>query len=205
MSEKSNIQCLKDFAKSQGRSLEVHEYEYPMTSLMIRKFPKFKKQAYMPINDQGTAHFVWFSDHYEIKSAGELYAFCGAFIPVAFPKKAWMKIRSKNIVDRFKLFGDKGVKTGASSFDSKVIVKSNHREACIKLLSKARLQRAIIGALKDNPSLVISINENDLDFVPSLKGTSHLSIMNPQLWYLEYEEINPIIKSMEDIQQYTPQ
>jgi len=202
MSEKSNIQSLKEFAKSKNRSCHSQEYEYPLSPMMVRKFPKYKKQVYMPVNHQQSSHLVWFSDHYNMGKAAELYVFCGAFIPVDFPTKAYLNIRSRNILDRLNIFKKKGLKTGAHSFDSKVVIKTNHPQAAMKLLSKARLQREIIKALKIDLALSISVNEVEVGFVPSLKGKSHLSILNSQIWFTEKGDLDPLMNAIEEIQKY---
>jgi len=200
MDEKTNIQQLKELAKAKNKTLEVRVHEYPLSKGMIRNFPKFKKQIYMPISLQASTYMVWHSDHYHMGKMTELYLFCGAFIPVNFPQKAHLNIRRKNIMDRWNIFAKKGFQTGNSQFDSKVIMQTNDSEASLKWLSRSRLQREIVKALDHDPSLKISINEVEVDFVPGLQGKSHLSILNSQLWYLEKKQIDPLMKSIVDLQ-----
>ncbi len=45
----------------------------------------------------------------------------------------------------------------------------------------------------------ISLNEYKIDFVPELKGTPYLSIINPQSWEFERNDIENLFRLIEKI------
>ncbi len=104
MEEKTNIEVLREFARSTGRSIVDKEIQYPVSGIRsqvsgISNFPKYKRMIYMPNNINKTSFFVWFSDPYA--RIGLFTNFCGAFIPISAGIKSKINIRSKYILDNF--------------------------------------------------------------------------------------------------------
>ena len=100
MDNKSNIEILREFAKSTNRSIVDKEIPYPLTG--IRTFQKYKRMVCIPNNHEHTSYFIWFSDPYA--KIGQPTIFCGAFIPISSKIKSSISIRSKNILDKLSMF-----------------------------------------------------------------------------------------------------
>jgi hypothetical protein len=79
MIEKTEIEILREFAKSTNRSIVDNEIPYPLSG--IRTFRKFRRMVYVPNNTENTSYFIWFSDPYA--KIGLPTIFCGAFIPLS--------------------------------------------------------------------------------------------------------------------------
>ena len=71
--------------------------------------------------------------------------------------------------------------------------------AAKRLFSQARIQDQFVEALGIDKLINISVNEYNIDFVPELKNQSYLSIINPQSWYTERNDIEKLFKQMEKI------
>jgi hypothetical protein len=196
MAEKSNLEILSKFAKSTNRDFEYKEVEFPTSG--IRKIPKFKRWAYISNNHLRETFFVWFGNPYE--NIGIPTVFCGAFIPLPFQYDSKLNIRKKNILDKISLFDkNKNNILGNDSFDKKVIIKGDVDSKTKRLLANTKLQKCLLSALDLNTLINISIDENEIDFVPELKNNSYLAVINPQSWYLKKSEIEKMLKSAEEI------
>ena len=194
--EKSNIEILKDFAKSTNRSIVVKEIPYPLTG--IRTFQKYKRMIYIPYDSENKSFFIWFSDPYT--KIGVPTVFCGAFIPIPSNIKSKINIRNKNILDKVDVFSStKSNKIGNDSFDSKVIISDDLDSSAKRLLLQSRIQKNILKALEFEKFMIISINEHNIDFVPEFKDVSYLAIINPQSWTLERKDIEKIFNQIEKI------
>ncbi len=77
--EKSNIEIIKEIARSTNRSVVAKEIPYPLTG--IRTFQQYKRMVYMPNNHENTSYFIWYSDYYG--KGGYPTIYCGAFIPLS--------------------------------------------------------------------------------------------------------------------------
>ena len=196
MMEKSNIEILREFAKSTNRSIVDKEIPYPLTG--IRTFQKYRRMIYIPNNSEKTSHFIWFSDPYA--KIGLPTIFCGAFIPLSSKIKSKINIRNKNTLDKLKIFSDKKTnKIGNDHFDSKVVITGDLDTATKRLLSHSKLQDELLKALEIELFMNISLNENKIDFVPDFKGVPYLAIINPQSWTLDRNDIEVIFKQIEKI------
>jgi len=194
--EKSNIEILREFAKSTNRSIVYKEIPYPLTG--IRTFQKYRRMIYVPNNPENTSYFIWFSDPYAKK--GLLTIFSGAFIPLSSKIKSRINIRNKNILDKFNIFSKtKSNKIGNDRFDSKVVISGNVDSSVKRLLSQSRIQDQLLKALEIDQFMNISLNEYNIDFIPEFKGIPYLSIINPQSWDLERNDIEKIFKQIEKI------
>lgn len=194
MEEKSNIEILRAFAKATNRSIVDKETPYPKTG--VRTFQKFKRTVYIPNNPENTSFFIWFSDPYA--KIGQPTIFCGAFIPLSSEIKSKINIRSKNVLDKLKIFS-KTNKLGSNRFDSKVIISGIIDAATKRLLSQTRVQDQLLKAMEIDSRMNISINEYKLDFVPELENRTYLSIINPQSWDLESKTIEDLFRQIEKI------
>ena len=197
MEDKSNIDILEEFARSTNREIAHKKNAYPLTG--IRTFRRYKQYVYIPYdNNERNLFFIWFSDPYA--SIGNYTVFSGAFVAISSRVKAKLNIRSKNILDKVKLFSkSKAIKIGSDSFDSKVVISGDVDSAAKRLLSQAKIQDQLLKALKMPGFMNISINEHNIDFVPELKGKSYLSIINPKSWDLDKNDIEDIFRRMEKI------
>ena len=196
MEEKSNIEILRDFAKRLNRPIYVKELQYPLTG--IRTFPKYKRMVYVPYDSNNTSFFIWYSDTYD--KVGYPTIYCGSFIPISLRIKSQINIRSKNILDKFNFFSKSNKNTIDNDyFDSRVIISGNVDVATKRLLSQSKIQDQLLVGLEIDNYINISINEHNVDFVPELKNMSYLSIINPQSWCLERDEIETIFRQIEKI------
>ena len=196
MEGKSNIEILREFAKSTNRSIVDKEIPYPLTG--IRTFQKYKRMIYVPNNPEKTSYFIWFSDPFA--KIGYPTIFSGAFIPLSSRIKSRINIRNKNILDKLNRFSKtKANKIGNEHFDSKVVISGNIDAAVKRLLSHSRIQDQLLKALEIKSFINISLNEYKIDFVPELKGTPYLLIINPQSWDLEKNDIENMFRLIEKI------
>ena len=196
--EKPNIEILREYAKSTNRSIVDKEIPYPLTG--IRTFRKYKKMIYISNNPGNTSYFIWFSDPYAKIGLPTIYS--GAFIPLSSRLKSRLNIRNKNILDKVNIFSKtKSNKIGNDRFDSKVVISGNIDSSVKRFLSHSRLQDQLLNALKIEPFMNISMNEYNIDFIPAFKGISYLSIINPQSWTLESNDIEKIFRQIEKINQ----
>ncbi len=196
MEEKSNIELLRDFAKASHRTIEDKETQYPVAG--SGRIPQFRRTVFMPNNSKKTSFFIWFSDPYVKIGLPTIY--CGAFIPMSSRIKASFHIRAKNVVDKLNVFSKSKVnRVGNERFDAKVVIGGHFDEAAKRLLSPHRIQSQILAALELAPYMKISINENNVDFVPELKNHSYLSIINPQSWEFDADTIENWFTTIENI------
>jgi len=194
--KKSNIEILREFAKSTNRSIVDEEIPYPLTG--IRTFRQFKRIIYIPNNSENTSYFIWFSDPYA--KIGLPTIFSGAFIPLPLRIKSRINIRNKNILDKINIFTKtKSNGIGNDRFDSKVVISGDIDSSVKRLLSQSRIQDQLLKALDAEQFMNISLNEYEIDFIPEFKGVPYLSIINPQSWDLEKNDIERIFKQIEDI------
>ncbi|NOR88591.1 MAG: hypothetical protein GQ527_13385 [Bacteroidales bacterium] len=196
MEDKSNIEILRDFAKSTNRSIVDKEIPHPLTG--IHTFRKYRRMIYIPNNPQRTSFFVWFSDPYA--KIGLPTVLCGAFIPISSKIKSSINIRNRNTLDKLNIFSKtKTNKIGNDHFDSKVIISGDMDSSMNRFLSPSRFQGQLLKALEIEKYMNISLNEYEIDFVPELKNTPYLSIINPQSWYLEKDDIERVFRQIEKI------
>ncbi len=194
--EKTNIELLTEIARSSRRTIEYHEIPYPLSG--IRKFPRYKRIVYMPNNPEKTSYFVWYSDPYAKIGYPEI--FCGAFIPISSRIRSKVTIRNKNILDNLSILSKKrSNKIGSDFFDSKVIISDKPDTPLKRFLSQSKLQQQILNALVINNTIQVSINEPNIRFVPEFKDLSYMSVVNPQSWYFEKEEIEMLFHYIEKI------
>ena len=196
MEDKSNIDILKEFARITNRQIVAKEAPYPKRG--IYTFQKFKRMVYIPNNPTNSSFFIWYSDPYY--NVGYPEIFCGAFIPISSRIKSKVRIRNKYITDKLNFFpNSKRQKLGNAYFDSKTVILGSMDTAAKRLFSQARIQDQFVEALGIDKLINISVNEYNIDFVPELKNQSYLSIINPQSWYTERNDIEKLFKQMEKI------
>jgi len=196
MEEKSNIEILREFAKSTNRSIVDKEIPYPLTG--IRTFRKYKSIIYIPNNPENTSYFIWFSDPYAKIGMPTIYS--GAFIPLPSKIKSKFNIRKKNILDKLNIFTKTtSNKIGNDHFDSKVVISGNIDSSVKRLLSQSSIQDELLKALEIDQFMNISLNEYNIDFIPEFNGIPYLSIINPQSWDLEKNDIEEKFRQIEKI------
>lgn len=196
MKEKSDIEILREFAKSTNRIIVEKEIPYPLTG--IRTFQKYKRMIYVPNNPEKTSFFIWFSDPY--LKIGQSTIFSGAFIPLSSRIKSKINLRKKNILDKLSFRSKTKVnEIGNEHFDSRVVITGNMDTATKRLLSQTRIQEQLIKALEMDNAMRISFNEHKIEFVPELVGVQYLSIINVESWDMERNDLEDIFKRIEKI------
>lgn len=199
MEEKSNIETLKDFAKATNRTVNSTEKQYPDSGLRTRL--KYNRQVCIPNNADRTSFYFCYSDPYGSFANPIIYS--GAFIPLPSNIKSKVNIRNKNVIDRLNVLSkNKDNNLGNENFDKKVLISNTLDAATKRLLSSSKLQTLLLEALSIDKSIIISINEHNVDFVPELKGQSYLSIIDPQFWRLEAKEIEKFFEQIEKVRTF---
>lgn len=192
---RTGIDELIHYAKTTKREIVYKESPYPISS--YRQIPRYKDVVYMPYSINGASFFVWSSDPYH--ENGGLSTFSGAFIPISSKIKSKLNIRNSNILDKVNLFTKhKKHNYLSEKFNSKTVITGDENSDLIDILNPM-IQNKLLEALKVSPLIRISINELNIDFVPSLKGCSYLSIINPQGWFYTPEEIDKLFEIIEDV------
>lgn len=198
MEYKSDIEILKEFAKSTHRSIEMQEFAYPRTGL--RTTQKFKRMVYVPNNPSKTSFFVWFNDAYSV--IGQQKIFSGAFIPLPSKTASSVNIRNRFILDKLNPFSNaRKNQIGSHSFDSKAVILGDVDTAVKRLLSRAEIQKQILKALEIESYYHVSINPYNIDFVPELKGQATFSILYPHGWIMEKNNIELMFGLIEKIRE----
>lgn len=198
MEDKSDIEILREFAKSTNRSIEVKELLYPRTG--IRTTQKYKRMVYIPNNPEKTSFFIWFNDPY--LKVGQTTIFSGAFIPLSTKIKSNLKIRNRYILDKLNLFArTKDYRIGNGHFDSSVLISGTLDTETKRLLSSSKIQKQILMALEIERYFNISINQYSIDFVPELNKNPNFSIINRQGWEIDKKNIEKMFSRIEKIRE----
>jgi hypothetical protein len=196
MTEKTNNEILREFAKSTNRTIVDKETAYPKTG--VGTIQKYRRSIVIPNNAEKTSFFIWFSDPYARVALSTV--FCGAFIPVSSKIKGKVNIRKKSVLDKLDFLSKtKKNKIGINYFDNKVVIKGDLGVEEKKFLAHSRIQHYLLEAFDSDSLVNISLNEFNLDFVPELKNKSHISIINPQTWILEKTYIESTFRQIEKI------
>ncbi len=196
MMEKTNIEELKEFSKSTNRVMAAKEVPYPLSG--IRTFRKYRSWVYIPNNSENTSFFIWYNDPYAIIGLPKIY--CGAFIPLSSSLNSKINIRIRNILDKLNFFSNgASIKIGNKRIDKKLIISGNMNSSERKLFTQPMIQDKLLEVLNDEPFMNISLNENNVDFVPELRNTPYLSIINPQKWIFDKKVIERIFMQIEEI------
>lgn len=199
--EKSNIDLLKEFAKSTSRSIDAKEYLYPRTGISTTQ--KFKRSVYIPNNSDRSSFFIWFKDPYSHSSIGQTVIFSGVFIPLRSNINGSLNIRNKYFIDKLNPFaGTKENSTGNSNFHSKVVISGDMDNLSKRILSSTKVQTQILNALKIESYFRVAINHFNIDFVPELKGKSTISIISQQGWEMNKATIEKMFACMEKLRTY---
>ncbi|MCB2208770.1 MAG: hypothetical protein KQH67_10820 [Bacteroidetes bacterium] len=194
--DKSDIEILREFAKSTNRSIEVKELLYPRTGISTTQ--KYKRMVYIPNNPEKTSFFIWFNDPY--LKVGQTTIFSGAFIPLSSKVKTRISIRNRYILDKLNIFKQsKNNKIGNINFDSSVVISGNPDAATKRILSSSKVQKQILKALEIESYFHISINQLNIDFVPELSEKSSISVINHQGWEVDKTNIEKMFESIEKI------
>ena len=198
MEDKSDIEILKEFAKSTNRSIEVKELLYPRTGFGTTQ--KYKRMVYIPNNSEKTSFFVWFNDPYS--TIGQTTIFSGAFIPLSSKVRTSLRIRNRYTLDKLNLFTQlKDNKIGNSHFDSRVVISGNLDIATKRILSSSKVQKQILRAMEIESYFHISINHFNIEFVPELNEKSSIAIINHQGWEVDKTNIESMFDRIEKIRE----
>jgi hypothetical protein len=194
--EKSDIDLLREFAKSTNRSIEAKELLYPRTG--IRTTQKYKRMVSVPNNSERSSFFIWFNDPYS--TIGRTTIFSGAFIPLPSKIKTSLKIRKRSFPDRLNLFAkSKDNKIGNSFFDDRVVISGTLDAAAKRILSSSKVQKQILKTLEIENYFQVAINHFNIDFVPELNENSSISILNDQAWEVGHAHIEKMFEIIEKI------
>ena len=198
MEEKSDIEILKDFARSTNRKIVVKESLYPRTGFGTTQ--KYRRMVFIPNNSGNTSFFIWFNDPYF--KIGQSTIFSGAFIPLSSRIKSRLYIRNRTILDKLSVFSKtKAGKIGSGNFDSKVVISGDIDAAAKRLLSQSSIQTQILKALDIASFTNVSINPHKIDFVPELCNTPSFSIINRHAWDTDKKTIENTFSRIEKIRE----
>ena len=198
MEEKSDIEILRDFAKSTNRSIEVQEIPYPRTGIGTTQ--KFKRMVYMPNNLENTSFFIWFNDPY--LKIGQSTIFSGTFIPLPSKTNAKLNIRRKYFLDKLNIFSEtKAIKIGNDHFDTRVVITGSLDAPAKRFLAQSKIQKQILMTLEIARFVNISFNEYKIDFVPELNTHPNFGIINRQAWEIDKNTIEHMFRRIESIRE----
>jgi hypothetical protein len=193
--EKSSIQLLKDFAKKSGRSIEFIEQAYD--SCAMQPIVYHERSLHIPNHTNGKTFFVCYNNP---KSLNGKDNYSGVFFSLPVPKSTKVLIRKRFFFDKLNFFsGNKAYKTGTDSFDSQVVFKKSEFVGGDKIFTHNKVQALIKETFQFDIALRIAINSVNVDFVPELKGHSHLGIFVTQDWFVEPGKIEALFKLGEEI------
>ncbi len=179
--EKSSFEILQSFAKRTGRQIEFKEQAYPSTH--FHPIIYHIRTVYISESVHNDCYYACFQD--SRRDTSDLL-FSGVFFPIpeAYSKKVY--IRSKDIID--KLIGiirKPEVQTGYPGFDSKTKIKTNDVAMAMRIVGRRKIQDLILKALALYEGLIISVNDYEVDFIPSMKGQSQFGLVTTQEWILD--------------------
>jgi len=186
----STVEALRKFANRTGREFDYTETPYP--SAMMHKVTYHRRTIYIP---DGNKSFVCFADS---KEMGPQALFSGVFVPFEASTSTRVVIRKKDIIDKLNPFGKKKTcNTGIPGFDSLVRITSNEPAFVKRIFQDRNIQNLVSDAFKLNEVIIIGINDLDLGFIPTFKGTSHLGIYTQQEWIVDGKMIEKLFHLIE--------
>ncbi|HKL38944.1 MAG TPA: hypothetical protein VJ876_08615 [Bacteroidales bacterium] len=192
--EKSAIEELTELAKRSGRELKSSEQAHK-TSTPIHPVTYHRRKVYMANKENATSFFCWYADSTEF---GDYRLFSGAFIPLDLPRSCQLKIRKKDVLDRWNPFRKtKSLKTGSGKFDGSVVVTAHDDLYLRSLLFDGKIQQRVLEVLDMEPALKVGVNLVNLDFVPSLQDRSHLGLFFTQHWEFKLERVERLFQLIE--------
>ena len=192
--EKSAIEELSELARRSGREIKFSEQPHK-TSTAIHPVTYHRRRVYMPNKEKATAYFCWYADSTEF---GEYRLFCGAFIPWDIPRASRLRIRKKDVLDRWNPFRKYNpIKTGSQKFDGSVVFSGQDDLNVRSLLFDGKFQQMVLKTLEMNPALKVGVNMVNLDFAPPLQDQSHLGVFFTQHWEFKLERIEQLFDLME--------
>ena len=194
--DKTAIEILTEFAKRSGRHIEFEEKPYPSAG-PLHPVTYHRRRVCIPNNPKNTSYFICFGDS---KEMGEMATFSGVFVPINFPSSFKMKVRTRDLMDNLNPFPKKDIiKTGIRQFDSAVVITGDDPIKVRIFFNNRDIQKLVIRALKLDESFILAVNELNTDFVPGLKGQSHLGIYTTQEWILDSKRIEAIFTLVEEL------
>jgi len=194
--DKSSLEILRSFAKRTGRDFNFTETPYP--SAALHKVTYHRRTLYIPNDINENSYFVCFGDSKEL---GTKALFSGVFISADLPVSTSMTARKKDVLDKINPFGKKKYcKTGTPSFDSQVRITADDAAAVKRIFQDRKIQKLVTDAFKLDAGIIVGFNDVDVNFVPLLKGKSHLGIYIQQEWILDGKLIDKLFNLMESLQ-----
>jgi hypothetical protein len=192
--EKSAIQELSEIARRSGRELKFSEQPHK-TSTAFHPVTYHRRKVYMPNKEKATCYFCWYADSTEF---GDYRLFSGAFIPWDIPRASRLRIRKKDVLDRWNPFRKTNLfKTGSHKFDGSVVFSGQDDLNVRSLILDGKFQQFVLDALEVDPAVKVGVNLVNLDFVPPLQERSHLGVFFTQLWEFNPERIEQLFALME--------
>jgi len=195
--KKTAIEILVEFAKRTNRQVEFTEKAYPSSALHPVTY--HRRTLYIPNNVSKTSYFVCFGDS---KEFGKHATFSGVFFPVEVPTSTFIEVRKKDFMDKLNPFlNKKNHTTGYRNFDSKVIITGNDPRAVYKIFDKSKIRELTLKVFDLDNGLIVSINGDEINFVPGLKGKSYFGIYSIQEWILDRSFIEKMFVLIEEFRE----
>jgi hypothetical protein len=193
--DKTAIEILTEFAKHSGRQIEIEEKAYPSAG-PLHPVTYHRRRVCIPNNPKNTSYFICFGDS---KEMGEKATFSGVFIPVEFATSFQIKIRKKDLMDKLNPFHKKDIiRSGIQQFDSQVAISGNDPIKARRFFNKRIIQNLVLRAFDIDEGFIVAVNELNIDFVPGLKGQSHVGIYSTQEWILDRIRIEKLFTLIEE-------
>jgi len=193
MEEKTNFEYLSEFASATGMELEFSETPYP-EPIFRKNLQKFKRIAYLYYRNDLRTFLLFHGDPYKI--IGEHRIFFGAFCSSDLPIQTRLNFRKKDILDKI---NPSTPKSGFKKFDSKFVATEKKFEIPKIISDDINIQKQIYESLGLTNNLHFSINNVNVNFVPSLRETSVVGIYQPQHWIIEKELLKKMLYNIRHI------
>ena len=194
--EKSSYEILQDFAKKTNRQIEFKEQAYPST--IIHPIIYHIRTLYISESTANDCYYACFQD--PRRDTHDLL-FSGVFFPLPEIFSGNASIREKDFIDKINgVFRKPKVRTGSLRFDSKAVIKTNDPPMAQRVFGQRRLQDVILKALTLYEGLIISVNDYDVNFIPSLKGKPQFGLVTTQEWILDGSLIEKLFSLSRSLQ-----
>jgi len=190
----SPIEILEVFAKETNREIDFSETPYNTNT---SRYNYYLRKLFIPNNKNSHVYFVSFLDN---KRFDDFANFSGIFFPIPIPPSSKIEIRKKNILDKLNPFFKKsGFETGNNEFDSEIVITENVSFEEEQIFNNRKIQTQVLKIFELDETLKITINQADINFVPSFEGKSHIGVLVTRHWLLDSELIQNLFYIMEEI------
>ncbi|WP_421920602.1 hypothetical protein [Marinifilum sp.] len=183
--EESSIEKLKDFASKTHRKINCCEKLHPSNSLHPVSY--YRRFISIPENDEKQVFFACFADS---RKLDHFFSYSGVFFPIDVATETKICIRKMKVFDKMNLFSKKiHYKTGINAFDSQVVFEDFTAIGTNQIFTNTKIQEVILKVFDFDMRLKVGVNMLNIDFIPELKGKSHIGIYLTNEWYSDFSMI----------------